>query len=74
MAFHFVELHKIPIGPFLQPLEVPLNGSTTIWYVNHPSQFHIVCELAEASLGPITQVINAKQYWIPVLTTLVTGL
>lgn len=24
--FRFVELHDIPVGPFFQPVEVPLNG------------------------------------------------
>lgn len=75
LAFHIVQCNEIPIGPFLLPFKVPLNSSTTIWWVNHCSPFHRVCELAEASLGPITLVINAKQYWIAVLITpLVTGL
>lgn len=29
MALPFVELHRIPVGPFLQTIEVPFNGSTT---------------------------------------------
>jgi len=35
----FVELHEIPVGPFLQPVEVPLDGSTTSWSMNSSSQF-----------------------------------
>lgn len=30
LAFPLVELHEFPVGPFLQPVEVPLDGSTSI--------------------------------------------
>lgn len=70
LVFHFVELYEIPIDSFLQSLEVSRNG----WCINHPSQFHTVCELAEATLGPITQAINAKQGWTLLLDARVTGL
>jgi len=26
-----VELHEAPLSPFLQPVKLPLNGSTTLW-------------------------------------------
>jgi len=26
-----------PVGPCLQPVEVPLDGSITLWYFNHSS-------------------------------------
>lgn len=29
MPLPFVEHHRIPVGPFLQTIEVPFNGSTT---------------------------------------------
>lgn len=65
LAFAFVDLHDVPISPFLQPTQVPLNGSTTAWCIGHSSQFCVICQLAECGLWPIVQVINgdAKPYW-----------
>lgn len=31
LSFSFKDLHYIPLCPFLQASEIPLNGSTTIW-------------------------------------------
>ena len=61
---NFVELREVPLSPILQPVEVPLNGSTTIWCISHPSQFCIICELAEGALCPIVHIINedVEQY------------
>lgn len=49
---------------FLHPLEVPLNGSTSVWCISRSSQFHIIFIFAEGAFCPIIQVINedAKQY------------
>jgi len=69
-----VELHKVPVGPFLQPVEVPLDSSMTLWCVSHSSQFRIISKLAEGTLCPITQIISKDvekdwtQYWPPVYT------
>ena len=49
MARPFVELHEIPAGPFLQPVQDPLNSSTTAWCINHLSQFCTICKLAEGT-------------------------
>lgn len=38
-SFTFVELYKAPVGPFLQSAQVPLNGSTALWFISHHSQF-----------------------------------
>ena len=57
------------MGPFLQPVEVPLDGSTTLGRISHSSQLCITCKLAEDMLCPISQVINEDvekdwpQYW-----------
>lgn len=37
-------------SPFIQPLKIPLNGGTTIWFINNSSQFCIQ-ELKENSGG-----------------------
>lgn len=39
LALPFVELHKIPLCPFLQPVKVSLNGGMTIWCINQSPQF-----------------------------------
>jgi len=32
-----VQLHEIPVGPFIQPVKV--DGSTTLWHISHSFQF-----------------------------------
>jgi len=34
-AFSLVELREVPVSPFLQPVKVILNGSTTLWCISH---------------------------------------
>jgi len=49
--------------PSLQPVEVSMNGCTTIWSISHSSQVCII-PLAESAVCPIVQVTNGevKQY------------
>lgn len=55
-AFSLVELHEVPISPYLQPVNVPLEDSTTLWCISH---YFLVCvKLAEGTLCPIIQIIN----------------
>lgn len=42
-AFPLVELYKAPLFPFLACAEVPVNGSTALWCINH-SPFSIICK------------------------------
>ncbi|KAK4827979.1 hypothetical protein QYF61_022681 [Mycteria americana] len=53
LAFSFTEVHKVPVSSFLQPVQVPLDGSTPLWPVTHSSQFCVICKLAEGTLCPI---------------------
>lgn len=32
-AVLLVELHAVPVSPFLQSMNIPLNGNTTLWYI-----------------------------------------
>lgn len=41
LVFSLFELHKVSFRLFLQPFTVPMNSSTTIWYISHSSQFQI---------------------------------
>lgn len=59
------ELHEVPVSLFLQPVEVPQDGSMTIWHISHSSQFCIISKFPESTFSPIIQMINedVKQDW-----------
>jgi len=57
-AILLVELQEVPVSPFLQPIEVPLDGSTTRWQVSNFSQFSVISILLDGVLCPIIQMIN----------------
>ncbi|KAK4831516.1 hypothetical protein QYF61_018100 [Mycteria americana] len=61
----FAELHKVPVSPFLQPVQVPLDGSMPICCTSCSSWFCIICKLAEWALCPNTETIieDAKHHW-----------
>ncbi|KAF1440525.1 Zinc finger RNA-binding protein, partial [Pygoscelis papua] len=78
-ALPLVELHEIPIGPFLQPVEVPLDGSTTLWHISHSSQFVSSANLWRVHSAPssrsLMKVLNRTGPSIdPWCTLLVTSL
>lgn len=59
---------------FLQPVEIPLDGSTTFWCINHSSQICIICK-PEGALFPISHITNDTGLSIdPWSTPAVTGL
>lgn len=57
------EPHKVPLHLTLQPVQVPLNGSTTFWNVSHSSLFQITSKHAESRLYPIIQVIDEDGFF-----------
>jgi len=68
-ALPSVELHEVPVSPFLQPVQVSLDGSTTLSRVSYFSPFCVICKLAEGTLFPNMQIITGDieqdytQYW-----------
>lgn len=52
MAFPFAEFHEVLVCPFLQPVEVPVNDTTTIWHVNNSSQFPDHLQTLEVHFDP----------------------
>ncbi|KAK4806786.1 hypothetical protein QYF61_005582 [Mycteria americana] len=64
-ALPLVELHEVPVSPFLQLVEVPLDDSMTLWHISYSSHFCVTSKLAEGTLCPIIQIINeeVKHYW-----------
>lgn len=41
-ALPFVGLHEVPVGPFLQSGEIPLNDNTSTLCISHSPQFDII--------------------------------
>lgn len=50
--FSFAELHQIPLCPYLQPLEVPLNDSTTMKRISHSLWFVMSAKLLRVHSVP----------------------
>lgn len=59
----FTPLYEIFLYSVLQPVQLSLNGSILVWYINHSSQFRTICKFAEGTLCPIIQVINKEVEW-----------
>lgn len=59
-VFAFVELHDIPVRPFLQPVKVPLNSSPALQCADCSPQFGVICTLVENAVCPISQVISEE--------------
>jgi len=58
LSISFVELHEILLCPVSQPVNVPLNDSTTIWCYQPLLIVCIICKLTEGVLCTSVQVIN----------------
>ena len=53
----FVELCWVPVSPFLQPVEVSLNGSTTVWSMNIPLSFVSFADLLRVHSVPSSRSV-----------------
>jgi len=51
-ALSLLELHEVPVSPFLHPVEVPLDGSMTLWPISRSSEFGMVSKLDEGCTVP----------------------
>jgi len=70
-----VKLHEPPVDPFLQPVEVPLNGCMTFWLISHSFPFCVISTIAEGTISPVLLMINEDVKQEPVLTPgVLTGL
>jgi len=79
LALRLVELHEVHTGPFLDLVQVPLDGIVSLRRVDHTTELDVTCRLAEGALNPAVCVFDEdiKQYWSqyrPVGTPLVTDL
>lgn len=54
LALLITELHEVPVVPFLQPTEVPLDGQTTIRHTSTPSS---LANLLRVHSAPSSQLL-----------------
>ena len=50
LAFGFVELQGVHLGSLLKPVQLPLCGIPSLWYVDCTSQLGVISKLAEGAL------------------------
>lgn len=61
-ALPLVELHEVPVSPFLQPVKIPLIDSRTLRRVSLSSRLCATsCQLPEGPLCPISQTRECEQ-------------
>lgn len=53
-ALQFVELCKVPACPLLQPVQVPLDSSTTLWFTGQSSQLLSSANLLREHSAPLS--------------------
>lgn len=69
-----VELHRVLVSPFLQPVQVFLREGSPFQSVNFPSQFGIIGKLCQGTFDPIFQIIygdigpNTDHWETPLVT------
>ncbi|KAK4817223.1 LOW QUALITY PROTEIN: hypothetical protein QYF61_004134 [Mycteria americana] len=65
LALGLVEPHTIDLGPWIQPVQVPLQSLPPLQQINTPAQLGVICKLTEGALDPFVQILdkNVKQNW-----------
>ncbi|KAK4824048.1 hypothetical protein QYF61_009639 [Mycteria americana] len=65
LALGLVKPHTIGLGPWIQPVQVPLQSLPTLKQINTPTPLGVVCKLTESTLDPLVQIIDkdVKQNW-----------
>ncbi|PKU39466.1 hypothetical protein llap_10229 [Limosa lapponica baueri] len=49
LALDLVELHEVGMGPYLKPVQVPLNGIPSLQCVDCTTQLGVISKLAEGA-------------------------
>ncbi|KAK4820326.1 hypothetical protein QYF61_023559 [Mycteria americana] len=65
LALSLVEPHTTDLGPWIQPVQVPLQSLPPLQQINTPTQLGVICKLTEGALDPLVQVTDKdiKQNW-----------
>lgn len=59
-ALLFGKLREAPVSPILLPVDVPLDGSTTLSSISLSCQFCVICKLLQVNTVPIIHIINEE--------------
>lgn len=59
-TLHFPLLHEVHVSSFLQPCQVPLDGSRTLWCISLLSQLSVSRRLDEHTLSSIISLLFWK--------------
>ncbi|KAK4811944.1 hypothetical protein QYF61_021175 [Mycteria americana] len=60
LALGLVEPHTIDLGPWIQPVQVPLQSLPALQQINAPAQLGVICKLTEGALDPLIQIIDKE--------------
>lgn len=72
-----VVFHEVPVGPFLQPAWVPLDGSPALQHIYCSPQLEVICKLDKSALYYHLQVTDngvkpdrsqCRPMWYPLVT------
>lgn len=72
-----VVFHEVPVGPFLQPAWVPLDGTPALQRIYCSAQFEVICKLDKSALHYHLQITDkdvkpdrhqCRPLWYPLLT------
>ncbi|KAK4815816.1 LOW QUALITY PROTEIN: hypothetical protein QYF61_007425 [Mycteria americana] len=65
LALGLAEPHTIDLGPWIQPVQVPLQSLPTLKQINTPTPLGVICKLTESALDPSVQIIDKdiKENW-----------
>jgi len=62
LALGLVELHEVHTGPPLKPVQVALDGITSLQSVDRTTQLGVISKLAEDALHPTVHVADMDIY------------
>ncbi|KAK4823486.1 hypothetical protein QYF61_002550 [Mycteria americana] len=65
LALSLVEPHTVGLGPWIQPVQIPVQSLPTLKQINTPTQLGVICKITEGALNPLVQIIDkdTKQNW-----------
>lgn len=55
LAFGLVVPHTLGLGPWLQPVQIPLQSLPDLQKINSPTQLGVICQLHEVALMPLAR-------------------
>lgn len=58
-----MELHEVPVSPFLWLTGVPVSGWLTLQRIKSSPKLSVRLDPADGSFYPNSQVVDVKKYW-----------